>query len=163
MKPARPRDAARLEVGPLDADGYRAWRACVHGDASLFWVREVSCTRRFPSSPPSSSSVPMLIRSEHGIQDRRACSRGRAPAGRPISAGDRCCRGPGCSRASRSVLAGLARVRAIDADAWRKDLDSLRKTNEMVNDDCTLVVLRIMGSEPEAAAGEETEPDYIPD
>src|SRR5205814_4246294 len=40
----------------------------------------------------------------------------------------------------------------IDADAWRHDLDSLRKTNEMVNDDCTLVALRVLGSEPEVPA-----------
>ena len=153
-----------LEVGPLDADGNRSWRACSVGDASLFWVRDGKLHATFPIvALEQFGSVPMLVRSNPGFKTVvLAAASACRPGDRFLLATDAV-----AARLFKSLAIGpgpdwLA-FETIDADAWRKDLDSLRKTNEMVNDDCTLVVLRIMGSEPEPAAGEKNEPNYIPD
>lgn len=51
------------------------------------------------------------------------------------------------------------RYEHLSQDAWRAELDALRRANDMVNDDCTLVVLRVagVGEEPDEAI-----PDALP-
>jgi hypothetical protein len=41
------------------------------------------------------------------------------------------------------------RFETIDQADWREELDTLRRANDMVNDDCTLVVLRVSGGPEE--------------
>jgi hypothetical protein len=150
-----------LEVGALDAEGNRAWRAFAVGDASLFWVRDGKLLATFPVVAAGQfGSVPMLVRSNPGFKTALLAATGACrPGDRFLLATDAV-----AARLLQSLAADPGpdwdAFETIDADAWRKDLDSLRKTNEMVNDDCTLVVLRIMGSEPEEVVEEN---DYAPD
>src|SRR5205823_11160044 len=97
-------------------------------------------------------SAPLLVRSNPGYKTLALAAAGACrPGDRFLLATDAV-----AARLLRSAAAGPGpdwdAFETIDADAWRHDLDSLRKTNEMVNDDCTLVALRVLGSEPEVPA-----------
>ena len=108
-------------------------------------------------------SAPMLVRSNPGFKTATLSAAGMCrPSDRFLLATDAV-----AARLFKNLAIGTApdwlAFETIDADAWQQDLDNLRKTNEMVNDDCTLVVLRIMGSEAEKPADDESEPGYAPD
>jgi hypothetical protein len=51
------------------------------------------------------------------------------------------------------------RLESLDMETWRTELDALRKANDMVNDDCTLVALRVAGGvrQETGDGGERTE------
>jgi hypothetical protein len=148
-----------LEVGPLDGDGKRPWRAWAIGDASLFWVRDGELLATFPVvSAGQLGSTPLLVRSNPGYRTLT------------LAAGGVCCLGDRFLLATDAIAARLFRslestpgpdwseFETIDADVWRKDLESLRAANQMVNDDCTLVVLRVAESK-----GTFEETSYAPD
>ena len=103
-------------------------------------------------------SAPLLVRSNPGFKTLALAAAGTCePGDRFVLATD-------------AVSARLLRSAAsepdpdwtcfehITQDAWRAELDTLRQSNDMVNDDCTLVVLRVTGGEEP----EEAVPDALP-
>jgi len=132
-----------LEVGPL-ADGRHAWRACAIGDASLFWVRNGKLLGTFPVvAADQFGSAPLLVRSNHGYKTLALCAAGECePGDRFLLATDAVAVRLFKSTASDSGP-DWERFESLDADAWRAEVDELRKANDMVNDDCTLVALRV--------------------
>lgn len=133
-----------LEVGPLDAKGNRPWRACAVGDASLFWVRDQKLVASFPVvAADQFGSAPLLVRSNPGFRTVAVAAAGMCrPGDRFLLATDAV-----AARFLKSAEGGPGpdweQFETIDADAWRQELDELRKAKDMVNDDCTLVVLRV--------------------
>ena len=135
-----------LEVGPADAAGNRPWRACAVGDASLFWVREGKLIGSFPVvAADQFGSAPLLIRSNHGFKTIALAAAGMCrPGDRFLLATDAV-----AARLFRSAALGPGpeweRFETLDEETWRAELDVLRKANDMVNDDCTLLSLRVVG------------------
>lgn len=141
-----------LEVGPTTDDGTRRWRASAVGDASLFWVRGGRLRGTFPVvAADQFGSAPMLIRSNAGYKTLPLHAAGVCePGDRFLLATDAV-----AARLFKSTAAAdgpdWTRFEGIDETAWRDELDALRKANDMVNDDCTLVTLRV--AEPNTPAG----------
>jgi hypothetical protein len=119
------------------------------GDASLFWVRDGKLHASFPVvAADQFGSAPLLIRSNAGYKTLALIAAGVCrPGDRFLLATDAV-----AGRLFKSMASGLCpdwdAFESIDETAWRQDLDSLRRTNEMVNDDCTLIALRVRGNEP---------------
>jgi hypothetical protein len=139
-----------LEVGAADADGNRPWRAFAVGDACLFWLRDGRLLATFPVvAADQFGSAPLLIRSNPGFRTVALAARGTCqPADRFVLATDAV-----AVRLFKSAALGpgpeWSRFETIDQDAWRDELDTLRRANDMVNDDCTLIVLRVSGGPDE--------------
>jgi hypothetical protein len=135
-----------LEFGPASETGTREWRAFAVGDASLFWIRRGELHASFPVvAADQFGSAPLLIRSNPGFRTLSVAARGTCePGDRFLLATDAV-----AARFFKSVSNGpgpqWSRFDTIEESAWRDELDSLRKANDMVNDDCTLVVLRVTG------------------
>ncbi|MCE9564088.1 MAG: hypothetical protein K8U57_18750 [Planctomycetes bacterium] len=143
-----------LEVGPADEAGNRPWRACAVGDASLFWIRNGRLRGTFPVvAADQFGSAPMLIRSNAGYKTLTLGAAGTCrPGDRFLLATDAVAARLLKSAATSSGVDWL-RFETIDETAWRDELDVLRKANDMVNDDCTLVTLRVTGGEDVASGG----------
>ena len=147
-----------LETGPADATGERPWQACAVGDASLFWVREGRLLATFPVvAADQFGSAPLLVRSNPGFRTVAVAAAGTCrPGDRFVLATDAV-----AARLFKSSAAGpgpeWGRFETITEDAWRAELDTLRRANDMVNDDCTLIVLRVSGGTPGAEASETTD------
>jgi len=146
-----------LEVGPADEAGNRPWRACAVGDASLFWIRNGRLRGTFPVvAADQFGSAPMLIRSNAGYKTLTLAAAGTCRAGdRFLLATDAVAARLFKSAATSSGPDWL-RFETIDETAWRDELDVLRKANDMVNDDCTLVTLRVTGGDDLASGGRES-------
>jgi hypothetical protein len=138
-----------LEVGPLDPEGNRPWRASAVGDASLFWVRDGVLIGSFPVvAADQFGSAPLLVRSNPGFKTLALAAAGVCrPGDRFFLATDAV-----AARLFKSCALGPGpeweRLESLDMETWRTELDALRKANDMVNDDCTLVALRVAGREP---------------
>jgi len=149
-----------LEVGPLDAAGNRPWRASAVGDACLFWVRAGRLIASFPVVAENQfGSTPLLVRSNPGFRTVAVAAAGQCrPADQFLLATDAV-----AARLLKSAEAGPGpdwdQFETIDQEVWRQELDELRQSRAMVNDDCTLVVLRIAGAaQPLPAPLLEAEP-----
>jgi hypothetical protein len=151
-----------LELGPADPDGYRPWRACAVGDASLFWVRAGVLRATFPVvAADQFGSAPLLVRSSPGFRTVALAAAGEcAPGDRFVLATDAV-----AARLFKNAATGAGpdwdRYETMTEDAWRAELDVLRRANDMVNDDCTLVVLCVSGAgraNSVRAAGGMTDP-----
>ena len=148
-----------LEVGPLETTAKRPWRASAVGDACLFWVRGGRLRGTFPVvGADQFGSAPMLIRSNAGYKTLPLHSAGECePGDRFVLATDAV-----AARLFKSAAAAdgpdWARFETIDETAWRDELDALRRANDMVNDDCTLVTLRVAGAPREEASGGRESP-----
>lgn len=146
-----------LEVGPADTQGNRPWRAAAVGDASLFWIRAGRLRGTFPVvAADQFGSAPMLIRSNAGFKTLPLTASGTCkPGDRFLLATDAV-----AARLFKSAAAAdgpdWLRFETIDETAWRDELDVLRKANDMVNDDCTLVTLRVTGGEVSARGEPQT-------
>ena len=143
-----------LETGPAGAGGERPWRACAVGDASLFWVRDGRLLATFPVvAADQFGSAPFLVRSNPGFRTLTVAAAGTCrPGDRFVLATDAV-----AARLFKSAAAGpgpeWGRFETITEDDWRAELDTLRRANDMVNDDCTLVVLRVSGGDDPWRAG----------
>ncbi|QJW96777.1 hypothetical protein [Frigoriglobus tundricola] len=151
-----------LEIGP-EADGERPWRAAAVGDASLFWVRGGRLLGTFPvAAADQFGSAPLLVRSNPGFRTLAVAAAGTCrPGDRFVLATD--------AVAARLLKSSAGpgpewdRFETMTADDWRAELDTLRRSKDMVNDDCTLVVLCVAGAEtsggrePPEAIGEDNE------
>ena len=132
-----------LEVGPLDDEGNRPWRAAAVGDACLFWVRDGKLLASFPVvAADQFGSAPLLVRSNPGFRTMAVAAAGTCrPGDQLLLATDAV-----AARLLKSAEVGPGpeweTFETIDPEAWRQELDELRRAKDMVNDDCTLVVLR---------------------
>ncbi len=146
-----------LETGPADATGERPWQAAAVGDASLFWVRDGRLLATFPVvAADQFGSAPLLVRSNPGFRTVAVAAAGTCrPGDRFVLATDAV-----AARLFKSSAAGpgpeWGRFETITEDAWRAELDTLRRANDMVNDDCTLIVLRVSGDTPGAEPTDAT-------
>jgi hypothetical protein len=142
-----------LEVGPLAADGHRPWRAAAVGDACLFWLRDGQLLGSFPVvAHDQFGSAPLLIRSNPGYKTLALAAAGLCRPGDVfVLATDAV-----AARLFRSTTHGPGPdwdgFETIPEGQWRADLDALRRGNDMVNDDCTLLTLRVAGREPRSRA-----------
>jgi hypothetical protein len=149
-----------LEIGPSDASGCRPWRACAVGDATLFWVRNGRLVATFPVvAADQFGSAPLLVRSNPGFKTLVLAAAGVCrPGDRFVLATDAV-----SARLFKSAEGGpgpeWGRFESITQDEWREELDALRRANDMVNDDCTLVVLRVAGGSEEPAEPVEGLPE----
>ncbi len=137
-----------LELGSTNARGNRPWRAFAVGDACLFWVRDGQLIGTFPVvAEEQFGSVPLLVRSNHGFKTLAVAAAGECHIGDQfILATDAV-----AARLFRSATGPGPHWEAfetIEETAWREELDTLRKANDMVNDDCTLVSLRVTDNKP---------------
>ena len=156
-----------LELGPADEKGLRPWKACAVGDASLFWVRAGRLLATFPVvAADQFGSAPLLVRSNPGFRTVALGAAGTCePDDRFILATDAV-----AARLFKSTAVGpgvdWTRLEALGEDEWRAEMDTLRSANDMVNDDCTLVVLRVSGGASEASASEASRererPEEVP-
>ncbi|AWM40734.1 hypothetical protein C1280_29615 [Gemmata obscuriglobus] len=157
-----------LEVGPADATGGRPWRACAVGDASLFWVRRGELLATFPVvAADQFGSAPLLVRSSPGYRTAALAAAGTCePGDRFVLATDAV-----AARLFKSAATELGvdweRLEGLAEADWRAELDVLRRGNDMVNDDCTLVVLRVTdpareGPEPPEVVGEVFAREDVP-
>jgi hypothetical protein len=150
-----------LEIGATDATGTRAWRACAVGDASLFHIRGGKLLATFPvTADDQFGSAPLLVRSSPGFRTTALAAEGTCTAGdRFVLATDAV-----AARLFKSIAQGAEpdwdRFETIEEDDWRAELDVLRRANDMVNDDCTLVVLIVAGTA--SVADMEPIPDAEP-
>ncbi|MDY3552326.1 hypothetical protein R5W24_001407 [Gemmata sp. JC717] len=160
-----------LEVGPAGVTGGRPWRACAVGDASLFWVRQGELLATFPVvAADQFGSAPLLVRSSPGYRTVALSAAGTCePGDRFVLATDAV-----AARLFKSVATepgvDWARLEDLAEADWRAELDALRRGNDMVNDDCTLIVLRVTDpasgvresprTVEEALAGEPLEPAF---
>lgn len=128
-----------LEIGRPNDDGLRPWRAAAIGDACLHWLYGEGGSGSFPVVDDGQlGSAPDLIRSKLGT---------RVP---PVLVAAGTC-GPGdlFLLATDAMAGRLLRERnwkrycTLDEDSWRKELDHLRASGQVVNDDCTLVILKL--------------------
>jgi hypothetical protein len=147
-----------LEIGPTDAAGQRPWRACAVGDASLFWVRNGALWASFPvTAADQFGSAPLLIRSNPGFKTMALIASGVCqPGDRFLLATDAV-----AARLLKSAAHGPGpeweRFETIEEDAWRQELDALRQSRDMVNDDCTLIVLQVPGANETAPTATEAQ------
>jgi hypothetical protein len=161
-----------LELGPPDAEGNRPWRACAVGDASLFWVRGGQLLASFPVVADNQfGSAPLLVRSSPGFKTLAVHAAGSCrPSDRFVLATDAVAarlfkvagggaRGEPVGGSTQQPGNGpgvdWSRFEHITEDDWRAELDTLRTANDMVNDDCTLVVLRVSGGSEEPERTED--------
>src|SRR5207249_4689380 len=71
-----------LETGPADEQGWRLWRACAVGDASLFWVRDGRLLATFPVvAADQFGSAPLLVRSSPGFKTLAVAAAGACRPG----------------------------------------------------------------------------------
>jgi hypothetical protein len=142
-----------LELGAGDENGGHPWRATAVGDACLFWVRDGELLATFPVVGSGQfGSAPLLVRSNSGFRTVALTAAGTCrPGDRFFLATDAV-----AARLLRSTETGpgpdWGQLEAVGEAEWRAEMDALRKANDMVNDDCTLVALRV------AAADEPDEP-----
>ena len=149
-----------LEFDPPDATGIRRWTATSVGDACLIQIRSVDEWLSFPIvAADQFTSSPSLLRTKKGI----------APP--PVAFATGTCR-PGdlfllATDAVSARLIGNAADGPIDWERYSRlepeecqaEFDSLRDSGDMVNDDCTLLVLRVAPAVSlESEKNKETEP-----
>jgi Fe-S cluster biogenesis protein NfuA len=129
-----------LSIGPAAENGSRPWNALAVGDAVLFRVRDGKRWVSFPLvSKDQLDSAPDLLRTLPG--------RGTIPA---MAAEGRCLPGDLFLLATDAVAGhlftmsqGLDKYAAMSHEDWLAEIAALRAEGKIVNDDCTLLVLRV--------------------
>jgi hypothetical protein len=152
--------ALRLAAPPPGAGGEFGWLALAVGDSCLFWVRDGLLLASFP-----------LVHSSHfapGPALLRTKVEGPDPL--PLMARGLCRPGDVFVLATDAVATHLLQrceagdppdweeYATVEETAWRESVAALRRSGRMVNDDCTLLFVRV-GEKPGAGnwRGEQTE------
>jgi hypothetical protein len=133
-----------MDVG-IAADGQVGWRAWAIGDSCLFWVRGNRLLASFPMVHSSQFVVgPSLWRSKAG-----------EPPPMPLVASGRCQPGDLFVLATDAIAQRLLQeeeegtapdwdnLESMDETSWRARIETLRDARQIVNDDCTLLFLRV--------------------
>jgi hypothetical protein len=131
------------ELGPVAANGQRRWRACAIGDACLFWVRDNQLLATFPVVAANQlGSTPLLVRSNPGFRTLALAAEGTCePGDRFLLATDAV-----AARFFQTLTEtepDWRRYETLEPAVWLAEVDELRSRRQMVNDDCTLVVLSV--------------------
>lgn len=149
-----------LELDSPDDEGVRRWKATSVGDACLVQVGQAGEWLSFPIvAADQFTSSPSLLRTKRGL----------APP--PVGFATGTCR-PGdlfflaTDAVSARLISDAAdgpidweRYSRLEPEQWRAEVDSLRDSGKMVNDDCTLLVLRVAPvAPPESQQDKESEP-----
>jgi len=131
-----------LEVGAPNEHGVRDWRALAVGDACLFWIsgERWGC---FPVADEGQlSAAPDLFRTKPDA---------RTP---PVLFATGTCKPGDIFLIATDAMAGLLLKRSrtnpdwlryltMEESEWRAEMDTCRTNGDMVNDDCTLLVLEV--------------------
>ncbi len=133
----------QISINPQDNAIY--WCAWAVGDSCLFWVRDNQLLASFPIAATRHFVLgPALLRTKLDSSPN------------PLRAKGRCLPGDLFLLATDAVAELLLRqvengqppdwnqFEVIEEGAWRQQLDSQREQRQMVNDDCTLVVVRVL-------------------
>lgn len=131
------------ELGPVAANRQRHWRAFAIGDACLFWVRHNQLVATFPVVAENQlGSTPLLVRSNPGFRTLALAAEGTCePGDRFLLATD--------AVAARffqmltETEPDWQRYETLEPAVWLAEVDELRSRRQMVNDDCTLLVLTV--------------------
>lgn len=136
-----------LEFDSPDAEGVRRWKATSVGDACLIHIRSPDEWMSFPIvAADQFTSTPLLLRTKKGL------------AQPPVAfASGTCLPGDLFLLATDAVSAKLIgevadgpldweRYSRLEPEEWQAEFDLLRDSGKMVNDDCTLLVLRVAPS-----------------
>jgi hypothetical protein len=126
-------------------DGGLAWRAWAVGDSCLFWVRGNRLRASFPMTHSRQFvNTPWLL-----------STRGDAPEPAPLFAAGRCRPGDSFILATDALSQYFLRtverrkepnwdkLETMDEDIWLRRVQRLRDHHKIVNDDCTMVVVRV--------------------
>lgn len=140
----------RLQVPPPGAvaeEGDLLWQACAVGDSCLFWCRDNSLLASFPLVHSGQFTLgPRLLR-----------TRVEGPDPVPLFAQGYCRPGDLFLLATDAVATQLFQATEegtavdwegfmhLEESAWRDHIRSLRQNDKIVNDDCTLLCLRVDG------------------
>ncbi len=146
---------------PGQAIGWTAWAV---GDACLFHIRGGGLTGSFPVTASSEfGTTPYLYQSKPMRPTPTAVvTRGElGPDDLIIFATDAV-----AQRLLFEVESGAPpdwrRFWDLDQETWRQEIAELRAQNAIVNDDCTLLVIRLPVASPEAAEPYDIEPAQVP-
>jgi hypothetical protein len=144
--------------GPGQAIGWTAWAV---GDACLFHVRGGNLTGSFPAAAASEfGTTPYLYQSKPlRATPVAVVTRGElGPDDLIVFATDAV-----AQRLLMEVESGAPpdwrRFWDLDQETWRQEIAELRAQNAIVNDDCTLLVIRLPVPSPEAAENSDIEQD----
>ncbi len=147
---------------PGAAIGWTAWAV---GDACLFHTRGNSLLASFPATSSSEfGTTPFLYQSKPlRATPLAVVTRGElAPDDRIVFATDAL-----AQRLLAEVESGTPpdwdRFWNLDQESWRDELAALREQNAIVNDDCTLLVMRLSTASPAVCDGSEAEETLAPE
>jgi hypothetical protein len=126
-------------------DGELAWRAWAVGDSCLFWVRDNRLRASFPVAHSRHFANPPWL----------LATRTDAPEPAPLFAAGRCRAGDRFILATDAVSQYLLRTverrkepnwdrfETITEEAWKWRIERLRDHHKIVNDDCTMIMVRV--------------------
>src|SRR5262249_3615526 len=127
------------------AEGGVDWKCWAVGDSCCFWVRGNVLLLSFPVTSWSEFGIaPLLFRSKPiGALPEPVAAQGTCrPGDLFLFATDAM-----AQNLLRSIAEGTPpdweRFWVLDADQWRREIETLRDRNEIVDDDCTMVLVRI--------------------
>jgi hypothetical protein len=130
-----------VEFGEADADGERLWRATAFGDACLLHVRNGDMTAFPVAASDQFNSNPTLLRTKPGIAPAAAFGSGTCRPGDLFLLATDAVAGKLIADAEQGPV-DWESYAALAPESWLAEFDELRDANKMVNDDCTLIVLR---------------------
>ena len=126
----------------LKSAEYR-WQAVAVGDSILFWVRDGNLIAAFPLTRGSQFDIaPQLLRSKRIASPTFARASGICQVGDLFILATDAVAHALFDEHDRGPV-DWARFETIDQAVWVQEMERLRDGNRMVNDDCTLVVLRV--------------------
>ncbi|OWK34498.1 hypothetical protein [Fimbriiglobus ruber] len=132
-----------LFFGPPDVTVKRTWRATAVGDACLFHIRGNTLMATFPlAAGDQLGSTPALVRSNPGHEVFPIFASGTCGAGDLFILATDAVAGRLFHEATTGTVV-WERYLTLPESEWQAEIDTLRAANEIVNDDCTLVVLRV--------------------
>ena len=150
----------RLEAIPTTPGAY-VWRAEAAGDSCLLWVRDAQLVATFPlTRGPQFKQAPLLLRTKRIVQPLFAQASGTCRTGDLFLLAtdavshwliDEHIRGP----------ADWSRFESIEQAVWEEEIERLRDRNLIVNDDCTLIAVRVGPRPAPLPAIEEITPEAI--
>jgi hypothetical protein len=134
------------EAAPAGEEGPVAWRSWAVGDSCLFWARDNRLQAAFPVAAAADFGLtPALLRTKADHPDPPPqTARGRCRPGDVFLLATDAVAGwlLRCCEAGRPP--DWERYADLDEAVWGDEIDRLRRENEMVNDDCTVLWVRIL-------------------
>jgi hypothetical protein len=142
-------------AAPHKPSGWTAWAV---GDVCLFHVRDNRLITTFPIERSSEFSyTPSVYQSKALLPTPKAqVLKGELrPGDLLLFATDALANQMMVTTESGDDAPDWDRLLAVDQDAWRQEIEFLRERGEMVNDDCTLLIVRQVPADSEVAVASE--------